>query len=169
MQKPPAIWYKDEATADPRSLETRHEPLASFQMAPFYGRDDPLCRPPVLRYALSYRDVEELMRERGAAVDHTTVFRWVQRHGPELDRRCRPYLKAMNDSYRVDETYLKVKTPWRYLYRAVDSTGAASGFRPSPTRDHRRQRRGGSTRLRGAPAGEDASRELSIEAMQVLK
>ena len=59
-----------------------------------------------LRYALSYRDVEELLRERGVWVDHTTVFRWVQRYAPELEKRCRPLLKATNDSYRVDETYI---------------------------------------------------------------
>jgi IS6 family transposase len=55
-----------------------------------------------LRYALSYRDVEELLRERGVWVDHTTIFRWVQRYTPELEKRCRPLLKATNDSYRVD-------------------------------------------------------------------
>jgi hypothetical protein len=54
-----------------------------------------------LRYALSYRDVEELLRERGVWVDHTTVFRWVQRYAPELDKRCRPHLNSTNDSYRV--------------------------------------------------------------------
>lgn len=59
-----------------------------------------------LQYALSYRDVEKLSRERGVSVDHTTVFRWVQRYAPEIDRRCRPYLRATNDSYRVDETYM---------------------------------------------------------------
>jgi transposase, IS6 family len=88
-----------------------------------------------LRYALSYRDVEELMRERGVRVDHTTVFRWVQRDAPELDKRCRPQLKATNDSYRVDETYIKIKKQWYYLYRAVDSTGATLDFMLSPTRD----------------------------------
>ncbi len=81
-----------------------------------------------LRYALSYRDVEELMRERGVAVDHTTIFRWVQRYAPELDTRCRPRLKATNDSYRVDETYIKVKKQWCSLYRAVDSTGATLDY-----------------------------------------
>jgi len=65
-----------------------------------------------LRYALSYRDVEELARERGLSVDHTMVFRWVQRYAPELDRRCRPHLRATNDSYRVDETYIKIKKQW---------------------------------------------------------
>jgi transposase, IS6 family len=88
-----------------------------------------------LRYALSYRDVEELLRERGVWADHTTVFRWVQRYAPELDKRCRPSLHATNDSYRVDETYIKIKKQWHYLYRAVDSTGATLDFMLSPTRD----------------------------------
>jgi transposase, IS6 family len=88
-----------------------------------------------LRYALSYRDVEELLRERGVWVDHTTVFRWVQRYAPELDKRCRPLLKATNDSYRVDETYIKVKKRWYYLYRAVDSEGNTIEFMLSATRD----------------------------------
>jgi IS6 family transposase len=88
-----------------------------------------------LRYALSYRDVEELLRERGVWVDHTTVFRWVQRYAPELDKRCRPSLRATNDSYRVDETYIKIKKQWYYLYRAVDSTGATLDFMLSATRD----------------------------------
>jgi transposase, IS6 family len=88
-----------------------------------------------LRYALSYRGVEALLRERGVWVDHTTVFRWVQRYAPELDRRCRPYLRATNDSYRVDETYIKIKKQWHYLYRAVDSQGQTLDFLLSPTRD----------------------------------
>jgi transposase-like protein len=88
-----------------------------------------------LRYTLSYRDVEELLRERGVWVDHTTVFRWVQRYAPELEKRCRPLLKATNDSYRVDETYIKIKKRWYYLYRAVDSTGATLDFMLSGTRD----------------------------------
>jgi transposase-like protein len=88
-----------------------------------------------LRYALSYRDVEELMRERGLAVDHTTIFRWVQRFAPELDKRCRLLLKATNDSSRVDETYIKINNQWSYLYRAVDSTGATLDFMLSATRD----------------------------------
>jgi transposase, IS6 family len=88
-----------------------------------------------LRYALSYRDVEELMRERGVWVDHTTVFRWVQRYAPELEKRCRPLLKATNDSYRIDETYIKIKKQWYYLYRAVDSEGNTIEFMLSATRD----------------------------------
>ena len=77
-----------------------------------------------LRYALSYRDVEELVRERGVTVDHTTICRWIQRYAPELDKRCRPQLKATNDSDRVDETSIKINKQWHYLYRAVDSAGA---------------------------------------------
>jgi transposase, IS6 family len=88
-----------------------------------------------LCYALSYRDVEELLQERGVRVDHTTVFCWVQRYAPELDKRCRPYLRATNDSYRVDETYIKIKKHWSYLYRAVDSTGATLDFMLSATRN----------------------------------
>jgi transposase, IS6 family len=88
-----------------------------------------------LRYALSYRDVEELMHERGVSVDHTTTFRWVQRYAPELERRCRPLLKATNDSYRVDETYIKIKKQWYYLDRAVDPEGNTIEFMLSATRD----------------------------------
>jgi transposase, IS6 family len=86
-------------------------------------------------YALSSRDLEELLRERGVWVDHTTVFRWVQRDAPELDRRCRPSLRATNDSYHVDATYITIKKPWHDLYRAVDSAGATLDFMLSATRD----------------------------------
>lgn len=75
------------------------------------------------RYSLSYRDVEEMMRERGVSVEHTTIYRWVQAYAPELDKRCRPHLQATNDSWRVDETYIEVKGEWKYLDRAVDSAG----------------------------------------------
>src|SRR5690349_5012618 len=88
-----------------------------------------------LRYALSYRDLEEIMLERGLQVDHTTIYRWVQRYAPELEKRCRPHLKAYNDSWRVDETYIKVKKAWVYLYRAIDSQGNTIEFFLSPTRD----------------------------------
>jgi IS6 family transposase len=66
---------------------------------------------------------------------HTTIFRWVQRYAPELEKRCRPQLKATNDSYRVDETYIKINKQWHYLYRAVDSTGATLDFMLSTARD----------------------------------
>jgi DDE domain len=81
-----------------------------------------------LRFSLSYRDVEELLAERGLSVDHVTVWRWVQRYAPELERRLRRNLKPTNDSWRVDETYVRVKGKWVYLYRAVDSSGATIDF-----------------------------------------
>jgi transposase, IS6 family len=100
-----------------------------------------LCVRWYLRYSLSYRDLEEMMMERGLHVDHTTIYRWVQRYAPELEKRCRPHLKATNDSWRVDETYVKVKKTWMYLYRAVDSQGNTLEFRLSPTRDARSAKR----------------------------
>jgi IS6 family transposase len=94
-----------------------------------------------LRYALSYRDPEELMTERGLSVDHSTIFRWVQRYAPELDERSRPHLKQTNDSWRVDETYVKVRGKWMYLYRAVDSTGQTLDFLLNETRSTRAAKR----------------------------
>ena len=94
-----------------------------------------LCVRWYVRYALSYRDLEEMMLERGLHVDHTTIYRWVQRYAPELEKRCRPHLKACNDSWKVDETYIKIKKVWFYLYRAVDSEGNTLEFLLSPTRD----------------------------------
>jgi transposase-like protein len=94
-----------------------------------------LCVRWYLRYALSYRDLEELMLERGLHIDHTTIFRWVQEYAPELEKRCRPHLKACTDSWKVDETYIKVKSVWMYLYRAVDSEGNTLEFLLCPKRD----------------------------------
>jgi transposase-like protein len=88
-----------------------------------------------LRFSLSYRDVEELLAERGLLVDHVTVWRWVQRYAPEIQRRLRPWLRPTNDSWRVDETYIRVKGKWVYLYRAVDSSGATIDFLLSAKRD----------------------------------
>jgi IS6 family transposase len=88
-----------------------------------------------LRYALSSRDMEELMREPCVAVDYSTVFRWIQRYAPELEKRCRPPLNATNDLYLVDETAIKVKKQRYYLYRAVDSEGNTIDFMPSAIRN----------------------------------
>jgi IS6 family transposase len=88
-----------------------------------------------LRYSLSLRDVEELLEERGLNVDHTTVWRWVQYYGPELEQRLRRHLKPTNKSWRVDETYVRVKGRWCYLYRAIDSRGATIDFLLSAFRD----------------------------------
>src|SRR3984893_7133945 len=94
-----------------------------------------LCVRWYVRYALSYRDLEEMMMKRGLHVDHTTIYRWVQKYAPELEKRCRPHLKACNDSWKVDETYIKIKKVWMYLYRAVDSEGNTIEFLLSPMRD----------------------------------
>ena len=76
-----------------------------------------------------------MLAERGLRVDHVTVWRWVQRYDLELERRLRSRLDSTNDSWRVDETYIRVKGKWVYLYRAVDSTGATSDFLLSAKRD----------------------------------
>src|SRR5690348_13683063 len=94
-----------------------------------------LCVRWYLRYPLSYRDLEEIMLERGLHVDHTTIYRWVQHYAPELEQRCRAHLKACNDSWRIDETYIKIRKAWVSLYRAVDSEGNTLEFLLSPTRD----------------------------------
>ena len=76
-----------------------------------------------LRYGLSYRDVEELLAERGIEVDHVTIYRWVQRFTPQLIDAARPCRHAVGDRWFVDETYVKVGGVWRYVYRAVDQYG----------------------------------------------
>ncbi len=75
------------------------------------------------------------MQERGVAEDHATINRWVLKFAPELDKRIRPFLKPTHDSWRVDETYIKVKGEWKYLYRAVDSEGNTLDFLLSTKRD----------------------------------
>jgi len=77
------------------------------------------------------------MLERGVEVDHSTLNRWVLKYAPELDKRIRPHLRLTNDSWRVDETYIKVKGVWKYLYRAVDSEGNTLDFMLSAKRDAR--------------------------------
>lgn len=94
-----------------------------------------LCVRWYLRYSLTYRDLEEIMAERGLSVDHVTIWRWVQRYAPVLNQRVRRELRRPNRSWRVDETYIKVAGNWTYLYRAVDSTGETIEFMLSPKRD----------------------------------
>jgi transposase, IS6 family len=88
-----------------------------------------------LRYGLSYRDVEELLAERGIAVDHVTTYRWVQRFTPEFIEAARPCRHAPGDRWFAGETYVKVAGAWTYLYRAVDQHGQVIDVLLSASRD----------------------------------
>ena len=94
-----------------------------------------------LRYNLSFRNLVEMMEERGLSMAHTTIMRWVHQYGAELDKRVRRHLKQTNGSWRVDETYIKVKGQWMYLYRAVDSEGNTIDFYLSKTRNQKAAKR----------------------------
>ncbi len=88
-----------------------------------------------LMFPISYRDLELMLADRGVDVDHTTLFRWIQAYAPEIEKRLRPHLRRSNGSWRVDETYIRVKGRWMYLYRAVDSRGQTIDFLLSAKRD----------------------------------
>jgi IS6 family transposase len=94
-----------------------------------------LCVRWYLRYPLSYRDLEEMMAERGLAIDHSTIARWVLYYAPILNLRIRREMRRPNRSWRVDETYVRVAGKWTYLYRAIDSAGDTIDFLLSPNRD----------------------------------
>ncbi|EJQ37620.1 hypothetical protein IEE_05179 [Bacillus cereus BAG5X1-1] len=81
------------------------------------------------------------MEERGLSIAHTTIMRWVHQYGTELDERVRRHLQSKNDSWRVDETYVKVKGQWLYLYRAVNSEGNTIDFYLSESRDKQAAKR----------------------------
>jgi transposase-like protein len=88
-----------------------------------------------LQFPISYRDLERMFSDRGIQIDHTTLFRWIQAYAPELEKRIRPRLRMTRGSWRVDETYIRVKGEWVYLYRAVDASGQTIDFLLSPKRD----------------------------------
>src|SRR6201994_618683 len=88
-----------------------------------------------LRYPLAYHHVAEMLAERGLAVDASCIWRWVQAYAPKLNKRCRPHLRPTNKSYRIDETFIKIKGEDRYLYRALDSTGQTIDFLLMARRD----------------------------------
>ena len=88
-----------------------------------------------LRFGLSYRDIEELLAERGVEVDHVTIYRWVLRFTPLLADAARPCRRALGDRWQVDETYVKVAGQWRYVYRAIDQFGQVVDVLVSPRRD----------------------------------
>ncbi len=94
-----------------------------------------------LRYSLSYRDIEELMEERGIELDHATVQRWVVKYSPLIVAEFRKKKKAVGSSWRMDETYIKIKGIWSYLYRAVDKEGNTIDFLLTRRRDTKAAKR----------------------------
>ena len=127
-------------------MRTCHPRPAAIARSAFAG----FCFPPdvivlavrwYLRFALSYRDIEELLAERGIDVDHVTVYRWVQRFTPMLAEAARPCRHAVGDRWQVDETYVKVAGRWRYVYRAIDQFGQVIDVFMSTRRDAAAARR----------------------------
>jgi transposase, IS6 family len=94
-----------------------------------------LCIRWYCKYGISYRDLAEMMQERGVAVAPSTIFRWVQRYAPEIEKRIQSYLGPRSGSWRVDETYVRVGGRWKYLFRAVDKHGRLIAFMLSDRRN----------------------------------
>ena len=94
-----------------------------------------------LQFPISYRDLEAMLADRGVEVDHTSMYRWVQRFAPELEKRMHRYLRPCRGPWHVDETYIRVSGQWRYLYRAVDGTGQTIDFLLSAKRDKKAAKR----------------------------
>ena len=94
-----------------------------------------LCVRWYLSYKLSYRDLVAIMSERGIDLAHTTILRWVQHYSPEFEKRWKRFARSVGGSWRMDETYIRIKGAWTYLYRAVDKAGKTVDFYLSRKRD----------------------------------
>jgi transposase-like protein len=125
----------------PRRLRPRSSPHFTFARFSFPPDIIVLAVRWYLRFNLSYRDIEELLAERGVEVDHTSVYRWVQRFTPLLADAARPCRHAVGSRWHVDETYVKVAGQWRYVYRAIDQDGQVIDVYVSPCRDAMAARR----------------------------
>ncbi len=88
-----------------------------------------------MRPLLSFRDLVAMMRERGISLAHTTILRWVQHYSPEFEKRWKRYARSVGGSWRMDETYVRVRGEWMYLYRSVDKAGKTVEFLLSRKRD----------------------------------
>ena len=120
------------------------------------------------RYGLSYRDVEELLAERGIEVDHVSVYRWVQRFTPLFTEAARPLRHAAGDRWFVDETYVKAAGRWRYLYRAVDQYGQVIDVLLAERRDTAAARRFFTGALRHGPAPAEVTTDQAGPYLRVL-
>jgi IS6 family transposase len=121
-----------------------------------------------LRYGLSYRDVEELLAERGIAVDHVTVYRWVQRFTPMFLNAARPCRHTAGDRWFVDETYVKVAGRWTYLYRAIDQFGQVIDVLAAEKRDLAAARRFFAQALEQAPRPSEVTTDRAPAYLRVL-
>ena len=121
-----------------------------------------------LRYGLSYRDVEELLAERGVQVDHVTIYRWVQRFTPLLIDAARPCRHATGDRWFVDETYVKIAGRWVYLYRAIDQFGQVIDVLVAEKRDMAATRRFFTRALEHRPSPTEVTTDRAAAYPRVL-
>jgi transposase-like protein len=119
-----------------------------------------LCVRWYLSFKLSSRDLVAIMREHGLPMAHTTILRWVQHYTPEFEKRWRRYARPVGGSWRMDETYVKVRGKWMYLYRAVDQVGQTVEFHLS----RRRDRNAAKTFLRKAMKNQRVPTKITLDA-----